>query len=344
MIEINDLSLDARRQLAEVQQRYAALRAVEAELSRRFSGSMAWRPRAGKNYLYRRRGRVERSLGPRDAATETVFHAFTAGKAAAETHAAGLRGAIEAMAPVSRAMGLGRVPLLAAKLLRRLDQAGVLGRQLCVVGTHALFAYEAEAGLHFAPGLLATEDVDLALDARRNLALAGRALPEGVMATLQRLDPSFRRLPEAFRAVNGAGLMVDLIVAEPRDRMRSVHPRLRRIADAEGDLHAVEVPGLELIVDAPRVEAVAVDETGLPVWIAAADPRWWAAHKLWLAERPDRQGLKRARDRAQAEAVAAVIARQGSDLSDGRLSTVPAPLRDALRALVAATPSSSPAW
>lgn len=58
MIEINDLSLDARRQLAEVQQRYAALRAVEAELSRRFSGSMAWRPRGGKNYLYRRRGRV----------------------------------------------------------------------------------------------------------------------------------------------------------------------------------------------------------------------------------------------------------------------------------------------
>ncbi len=344
MIEIKELALDARRQLAEVQQRHLALRALEAEMGRRFAGSMAWRRRAGRDYLYRRQRGIERSLGPRGADTEAAHAAFIAGKAAAEARIATLRRGLEAMAPVNRAMGLGRVPLVAARLLRRLDAAGILGRQLCVVGTHALFAYEAEAGLHFAAGLLATEDVDLALDARRNLVLAGRALPEGLLAMLRSLDPSFERLPEGFRAVNAAGLMVDLIVAEPRDPMRAVERRLRRIGAGAGDIEAVEVPGLELIVDAPRVEAVAVDERGLPVWLAAADPRWWAAHKLWLSGRPDRQGLKRARDHAQAEAVAALIARQGSDLSDERLSAVPATLRNGLRALVAAAPPAAAAW
>ncbi|WP_271592117.1 GSU2403 family nucleotidyltransferase fold protein [Bradyrhizobium sp. CCBAU 65884] len=40
----------------------------------------------------------------------------------------------------------------------------------------------------------------------------------------------------------------------------------------------------------------------------APDPRVWAAHKLWLSRRPDREALKRQRDAAQAEAVGALVA------------------------------------
>ncbi|WP_376100550.1 GSU2403 family nucleotidyltransferase fold protein [Roseomonas sp. CCTCC AB2023176] len=74
--------------------------------------------------------------------------------------------------------------------MRRLDAVGVLGRTVCVVGTNALFAYETHAGIRFGADLLATGDVDLALDARRNLALAGRALPEGLLAELRRGTPA----------------------------------------------------------------------------------------------------------------------------------------------------------
>jgi hypothetical protein len=137
--------------------------------------------------------------------------------------------------------------------------------------------------------------------------------------------------------------MVDLIVAEPRQRMRVVQRAKRRLGRAESgeDLTAIEVPGLEMIVDAPRFSSVAVAEDGLPVWISAADPRWWAAHKLWLAARPDREPLKRGRDREQAKAVAGMLARHWNalDLSDTALASIPAVLRRELRNLVAAAES-----
>jgi hypothetical protein len=104
-------------------------------------------------------GKIEKALGPRSAETEATWAAFSDGKAAAEVRAAGLRLTLEGMARVNRAMGLGRVPRLVGRLLRRLDDAGVLGEQICVVGTNALFAYEAHAGLRFDAGLLATSDV-----------------------------------------------------------------------------------------------------------------------------------------------------------------------------------------
>lgn len=350
-MEISELGLEARRRLVEVKQRAEALRSVEAELQTRFKGSMTWRDRDSTAYLYRRQGRVEKSLGPRGEATERAHRAFVQGKADHEARAAGLRRSLEDMARGNRAADLGRVPRPVARVLRRLDRAGVLGRQVCVVGTNALFAYEAQAGIRFVSGLLATDDIDLALDARRNLALAGQALPAGLLAELRRIDGSFfAQGPGSFRAVSASGFMVDLIVAEPRHRMRVVPPSRRRLGGAGGDddLLAVEVPGLEMIVDAPRFGSVAVAEDGLPVWISAADPRWWAAHKLWLARQTDREPLKRGRDREQAQAVAAMLGRHWNapDLSDAALSSIPAPLRQELRHLVAtaAQAGPSPVW
>ena len=335
----NEIENEARQRLIDVQQRGDALRAVRAELARRFAGHMAWKPRAGQDYLYRRTGRIEKALGPRSPATEASFAAFSQGKAEAEQREAGLRHTLEGMARVNRAMGLARVPRLVGRILRRLDQAGVLGEQVCVVGTNALFAYEAHAGIRFDSGLLATADIDIALDARRNLRLAAQSMPDGLLGLLRKIDPTFAAQSDgAFRAVNASGLMVDLITAEPANRMALAPSRQRRLGGAErGDVAAVEVPRLEMIVDAPRFAATAVAEDGLPVWIAAADPRWWAAHKLWLAAEPSRDPIKRQRDRDQGLAVAAMLAQvwQAPDLSDATLAAIPAALRDTLRAAVA---------
>jgi len=117
----------ARRRLIDVQQRGEALRAAMIEQRRRFSGSMAWKSRAGRDYLYRRIGRIEQAHGPRSAETEAVHDAFVRGKAAAEERVRGLRAALEGMGAVNRAMRLGRVPRQVARVLRRLDEAGVPG-------------------------------------------------------------------------------------------------------------------------------------------------------------------------------------------------------------------------
>jgi hypothetical protein len=348
----SQLTNEARQRLVDVQQRAGALRSFQAELRRRFAGSMAWKARDGRDYLYRRTRRVEKSLGPRSEATEAIMAAFAAGKAEAEERVRGLRETLEAMAAVNRAMGIGRVPALVGRILRRLDDVGVLGEQICVVGTNALFAYEAAAGIRFDSALLATGDIDIALDARRNLALAGRLLPEGLLGLLRATDPSFAPVSTGhFSAANKSGLMVDLIAPEPKRVTQTVPMRKRRLGGTDltrlEDLHAVEVPRLEMIVDAPRVSAVAIAEDGLPVWMVAADPRWWAAHKFWLSDERDRRPLKRQRDRDQAKAVAGMLATSWRelDLSDQTLAAIPASLRARLRREVADTEEvEKPAW
>jgi hypothetical protein len=49
-------------------------------------------------------------------------------------------------AAVNRALGLGRVPLMNARIIRALDKSGLLGAGIRVVGTNAIYAYEAIAG------------------------------------------------------------------------------------------------------------------------------------------------------------------------------------------------------
>jgi hypothetical protein len=347
----NELDNESRRRLIDVQQRAAALRDIGRDLNHRFAGYMAWKRRNSQDYLYRRIGRVEKSLGHRSPETEAIHTAFTSGKAALEERFSSLRHALETMARVNRALGLGRIPSLMARILRRLDDARVLGEQVCVVGTNALFAYEAHVGIRFETGILATDDIDLALDSRRNLTLTARAMPDGLLGLLRKVDRSFASLgSDHFRAINNAGIMVDLITPEPRNPMVARPIRLRRLGGqpSKTDLLATEVPRLEMIVDAPRFSSIAIAEDGLPVWIAAADPRWWAAHKLWLSSEQTREPIKRRRDGDQAKAVAEMLARTwpNADLSDTALAAIPAPVRQRLRDIVSETtePDRTPQW
>lgn len=329
----NDLDNEQRRQLIDVAQLHETQKAARDDLARRFAGYMSWRTVAGKQYLYRHIGRVDHSLGPRGPETEQAREAFDRGKAAAEERAAGARARLEKMAPVNRAMGLARIPKIVARILRRLDQAGVLGEQVCVLGTNALYAYEAKAGVRFESGLLATGDMDIGLDTRRSLALAAKAMPRGLLPLLQAVDGSFSVRRGDFRAVNKSGFLVELITPLPRKSMRQRPPK-RLGGGSEPDLEAAELWKLEWVVEAPRFEATAIDETGLPCRIVASDPRWFAAHKLWLSKRPDRDPVKKPRDADQGRAVAALLAKAFPNLAitDAVLSQVPEDLRQALRA------------
>ncbi len=58
-------------------------------------------------------------------------------------------------------------PAMLARVLRELDRAG-LQDSFTVIGTQALYAYEAVAGSHFLLELLASGDVDLLYDAPKN--------------------------------------------------------------------------------------------------------------------------------------------------------------------------------
>ncbi len=287
--EFSDLNPDQRREAINTQQRFAGL--AEAQARRQaFRGSMVWGESKSRQYLmrsaYDKQGRRRQtSLGPRSPETERIKAQFDQGRIEARARWDSLRLVMDRQAAVNRALGLGRVPLLGARIMRALDASGLLGGAIRVLGTNALYAYEAVAGVRIESGLTATEDIDLLLDSRARLQFVATGEEEtaSLLRVLQQVDGSFERSRERYRARNRDGYIVDLIKAD-------------------------EFEGLAWHESAPAFEAVAIDERGEPLRIVASDPRVFAIHKYWLSQRLDREPIKKPRDLRQAQVVAALVA------------------------------------
>jgi len=269
---------------------------------------MRWVERNDKQYLIRfidAKGNG-RSLGPKDEKTISVLESFTAGKERARTKYDGLTEKLLTQTRLNRVLRLGRLPSAAAEILAAMDHSG-LDREFLVVGTHALFAYEAMAAVHVAPGALASEDLDLCFDARRPLQLVtdklSRAHAEGLLGLLQKVDKTYGPMKQegVFRAINAKGFMVDLITAERS--MRDSEP----VTFGKGDLVAAEVPNLHWLINAPKFQTVTIASNGRPVMMQVPDPRAFALHKAWLSQEPSRSPVKRQRDKGQAKIAVAII-------------------------------------
>lgn len=311
MLELNN---DQRRELINSRQRFEALRAAATRVAA-YRGSMVWSSTKGADYLLRSfydettGARKQRSLGVRSEKTERMKAEYDAGRVEAKARHGAAQEVMARQAAINRALGLGRVPLLGAKIIRALDDAGLLGRGLRVIGTHALYAYEAAAAAFLDPGLTTTEDIDLLFDSRTALRfVATETVAErSLIGLLKRVDRSFERTAHGFRATNDEGYLVDLI--KPRRDPPWGEDRSVLGADAD-DLAAVEIEGLVWLENAPSFEAMAIDERGAPLRIITIDPRVFAAHKLWVARQPSRDPVRRVRDEAQARVVAKLVSTQ----------------------------------
>lgn len=350
VIMFRELDGTQQRQLIDTQQVFEAWRAADAEHARRFVGSMRWARRGEADYLLRKTGAREISLGRRSAETENAYDAFVRGRDQNADRLRALATRLDELAPVNRAMGLGRLPVIAARVLRRCDEAGLLGKQLFVVGTNALFAYEVLAGNFVGSDLVASRDVDLLYDARRGLGLAMHGIRQtGLIGLLRKVDESFAPLrPRSFRAANRDGYMVDLIRPEPKNVFRD--RRAHSLTDLPDDLEGAAIFGLDWLINAPKLEAVPLDERGYPLRVVAIDPRFFALHKAWLSRRPDRDPLKVRRDFAQAKAAAQLaVVSLHLPFEETVLSAMPLELRRMLPDIVAdrgvaGSPPTSPQW
>ena len=349
-MKIKELQAEQRRQLVDTRQTYQAWRAGDVEFRRRFAGSMRWAERNGTEYLLRKTGKAEKSLGPRNDRTEAASLAFFRGREQAGDRLKGLAARLDELAPVNVAMGLGRIPRIAAQILRLADEQGLLGEQLLVLGTNAVYAYEAAAGVEVQSGLVATGDIDLLYDARRHISLASLDVrTTGLVGLLRKVDKSFAPVqPRAFRAVNRDGYLVDLIRPEAKDVFRDRRPAA--LTDLPDDLEAAAIFGLDWLINSPRLDTIGIDERGYPARMVVIDPRAFALHKAWISSRPDRDPVKAGRDLQQAQAVAIIASRYlQRRFDDKELDALPKTLRDLAPGLVksaesVASPSRWPNW
>jgi hypothetical protein len=302
-----NLNPDQARNLINSHQLWETYRDAEQRLAK-YKGGLSWKIMRGKEYLIRIDGdKRHKSLGLRSAEWEEFYEDFYSKKAEAKDRLASIKEKLNIQARMNKALRLGRVPSPAAGILRELDRQGILGRDVIVVGTYALYAYEAVTAVHIEPSILATNDLDFLMDARRKLKMTRLDgnnqdnKPINLLACLRKTDRSFSLLADkSYCAVNKPGFMVDLIKPQPRPPWRDERESL----GAEDDLSAVPIEELKWLQNAPRFKAIAIGEDGWPVPLCVPDPRAFSLYKSWLGEHAlNRERIKQVRDLAQARMV-----------------------------------------
>jgi hypothetical protein len=304
------LNNDQRRELINSQQRFLGWQDARQRLND-VRGSMVWKSVDGKDYLarssYDKLGiRRQTSLGPRSQETERIKAEFEHGRDEAEKRYKELDAALARQAAINRALGLGRVPLAAARVLRSLNNAHLLGNGVRVVGTNAIYAFEAAAGVMVDSGITATGDIDLLFDSRHaiNFVVSDDVPERSLIKVLRQFDSSFQRMPQEYRAQNAEGYLVDLIKPARNPPWKKDASSL---APGTDDLVAAEIEGLIWLENAPAFESTVLDDRGVPLRIVTPDPRVWAAHKLWLSRRDGREPVKKQRDAEQAATIAKLV-------------------------------------
>lgn len=290
----------------DTQQTFEALRDCEGQL-RTYAGGMHWKQVGDADYLYKTRGGSgnAKSIGRRSAETESVYSAFTQRKAVLVDRLRGLRATLDTRIAVAKALRIGTAPNLLGEICSRLAKSDLLGKNIVVIGTNALHAYEALAGVRFDPEMMATEDVDLLWNVKAKLSVAAHGVhTQGLLGLLKTIDASFSlHSRQSFRAINRTGYLVDLIKHVPRPLWKEEPEQL----GGPDDFLATGIHDMDWLLSAPRIRATVLALSGRPFEMVVPDPRAYMLYKAWLSKEPTRNALKKGRDARQAEAVHALL-------------------------------------
>jgi hypothetical protein len=266
-------------------------------------GGMYWKPQGKTDYLIRTSpSNSQKSLGPRSPETESIYGKFTERKASSEQRVKNLAAQLGVHKRLNRALFVGRAPQVLVDILAMMNRAGI-AEHFTVVGTHALYAYEAAAGVRIESGdVLATKDIDLLWDTRKRIQFSTTmgAAGSSMLGLLRKVDPTFRlRRDQLYTAVNDKGFEVDIIRRETAEG----DPHPLRITDAEDDFWVTQAERAAELLNAPRFSAMIVAPSGDMARMTTISPIAFAKFKRWLAAQPTRDPMKRSRDTLQAEVV-----------------------------------------
>ncbi len=278
-----------------------------------YAGGMYWKRHAAREYLVKTApNNRQQRLGLRTPESELIFQEFMRRKRELEERLASLRLALREAERLNKALKVGRVPTLVVSLLHTLEKAR-LGEFFTVVGTHALYAYEAAAGVRILPGALATRDVDLLWDARKRVQFMTELerLDTSILGVLQRVDATFERKEGQLEtAINAKGFEVDFLRRQPVDD----DPHPFRFSANEDDLWPVQAVRAAVLTSAPQFEQVVTAANGQMALMRTVSPQTFVAFKRWMAAQVEQRApFKRQRDLKQAQIV--------QDLLDANLLT-----------------------
>ncbi len=308
-LELRDIGEGARRQYVDARSLFTALEETERQ-SPKYRGGMYWKKhaRTGIEYLMRTQpDNSQVSLGPRSPETETTYQRFTTSKGEHLSRLQDMRTEMEVQQRINRALHVGRAPQLLVDILTVFYRAGI-SAHFRVVGTHALYAYEAAAGVRIERReALETRDVDLLWAIGKKIKFQTRLKHSAasLIDLLRKVDGTFQvREDQRHTAVNSKGFEIDFIRPfVPEDEQLGQRENPSTMTDAEDDLLAIKAPTARILQGAAPFDAVIISTAGRMARMHTITPLEFVRVKRWLAEAPERDIMKRGRDALQADII-----------------------------------------
>jgi len=294
-----EFSREQRRHLEDVRELWDVWAPLAKERDE-LAGALAWKLVKGREYLVRYWNDEDvgdkrmNSLGPRSPETEAAKADFDRRRAVVDGSMGRMRGRLDALARVGKALRVGRLETPAADVLRQFWRADMLGADLTVIGSAAIHLYEASAGVGVPQAIVPAGDLDLAV-------VHGHQWDrDDIERIARRANKTFRWRGDRPSLVNADGFRIDIV---DTGKLHS------SIADLH-DLSSSQQRALDEVLDLPPVKAIAVGRDGMPVPMVGIDPRCFTLVKFVRAEcDPERHRNAAEIDREQAIAVGTLVER-----------------------------------
>ncbi len=301
-----EISDEARRRYLDARATFEAWEDARSKAAE-VRGGMFWKRQGTTEYLIRTSTRkAQKSLGPRCDDTIRMYESFTARKTEFEQRFTDLTARLIHQQKLNRVMQVGRAPRLLVEILNQIEHSG-LSEHFIVVGTHALYAYEATAGVRFGEfDALATNDIDLLWDTRKRIGFIEKMgyMGTSMLNIIKKVDPSFAlRQDQKHTAVNSKGFEVDIIRREAKDD----DPQPLRLSDEEDDSYAVQAWKAGILLDGSRFSTMIVATSGHMARMNTVSPLLFVKFKKWMAEQADREPIRRRRDALQSKRVEELV-------------------------------------
>ncbi len=302
MHQFVELSESQLRELVNAQATWRAFAQARRE-ARQVKGSMTWKQVGSGTYLIRASSKgAQTSLGRKSEDTQAIYDGFQLRKGPAEARMKALKSRLEEQRKLNRLYRVGRVPNVVVRALAALDDAG-MADQFMVIGTHAIYAYEAAAGVLVDSSAMATRDLDLLFDARKRLAFAATLHKSGarsLIGVFKKADPTFRVMREQLQtAVNDDGFEIDII----RRKATPDDPHPMKMSDDEDDFWAVQIADGDKLITGRKFDQLVVAANGEMASMHTLHPLDFVRLKRQLAALPGRDPQKAPKDRLQAQVV-----------------------------------------
>lgn len=237
-----------------------------------YSGGMFWKQQGGNTYLVRTAtSNSQKSLGPRSDQTIAIFDKFIEAKKQIESRVKDLQEELVIQQKLNRIYSVGHAPKVLIDVLNAIYQQG-LSSLFTMVGSCSMYAYETAATVRFTnPDMLSSSSACFIVNDNIQNTL--------ILGTLKKADKTFSMLDrQPFTACNSKGFTVTITTHE----------------------NIVTTPLKPFSV-------MLVSKSGHMARMHAFAPGDFVRIKFTLGGKEDRDSLKRARDKLQAETVKMLI-------------------------------------